>query len=126
MEESYWNPAAVLEDIYHQLYKKRYQEIPRLLVTIHTPLFQEGQFSFYDGEWSSPHGEVEVMAKALNKGCNEEARVSLLQEAAVMGQFIHPRVLQLFGVVSVGEPVSYVLINNAMKYFMCNTIQLFA
>lgn len=48
------------------------------------------------------------MAKVLSKGCSEEARVRLLQEAATMAQFTHPRVLQVFGVVSVGEPVSYV------------------
>ena len=33
-------------------------------------------------------------------------RVKLLQEAAVMGQFLHPRVVRLFGVVTLGQPVS--------------------
>lgn len=108
MEETYWNPVAVLEDIYHQMYKKRYQEIPRALITVHSQLLQEGWFSFYEGEWSSPHGVVEVMAKVMSKGCSEEARLDLLQKAAVMGQFTHPKVLQLFGVVSVEEPVSHV------------------
>ncbi len=45
MEEAYWNPVAVLEDIYHQMYKKRQQEIPRALITIHNQMSQEGQFS---------------------------------------------------------------------------------
>ena len=109
MEESYWNPVAVLEDIYLQMYKKRYQEIPRALVNLQRLLSQVGQFSFYDAEWSSPHGEVEVMIKVSNHGCSDTARVSLLQDAAVMGQFIHPNVLQLLGIVSVGEPVSSIV-----------------
>ena len=45
-------------------------------------------------------------------------RVDLLQKAAVMGQFTHPKVLQLFGVVLVEVPVS-----NVLPYAcMCRTI----
>ena len=30
-----------------------------------------------------------------------------LQEAAIMGQFCHPNVVRLYGVVTVGDPVSH-------------------
>ena len=36
----------------------------------------------------------------------EEEKVRFLQEAAIMGQFSHPNVVKLYGVVTVGEPVS--------------------
>ena len=68
-----------------------------------------GQFGMmYKGVWKSPsRGEVEVAVKILKKGSREEDRVKFLQEAAIMGQFKHPNVVALYGVVSNGEPVSY-------------------
>ena len=45
--------------------------------------------------------------KTLKEGSGEEDRVKFLQEAAIMGQFKHPNVVTLYGVVSEGEPVSY-------------------
>ena len=39
----------------------------------------------------------------------EEEKVRFLQEAAIMGQFSHPNVVKLYGVVTVGEPVSLVM-----------------
>ena len=44
--------------------------------------------------------------KTLNAGIMEDERVKFLQEAAINGQFKHPNVVQLLGVVTVGEPVS--------------------
>ena len=62
----------------------------------------------YKGMWKSPsRGEVEVAVKTLKEGSREEDRVKFLQEAAIMGQFKHPNVVTLYGVVSKGEPVSY-------------------
>ena len=68
-----------------------------------------GQFGVvYKGVWKSPStGEVEVAVKTLKEGSGEEDRVKFLQEAAIMGQFKHPNVVTLYGVVSEGEPVSY-------------------
>ena len=68
-----------------------------------------GQFGVvYKGVWKSPsRGEVEVAIKTLKGGSGEEDRVKFLQEAAIMGQFKHPNVVTLYGVVSEGEPVSY-------------------
>ena len=50
--------------------------------------------------------EVEVAVKTLKEGAGEEDKVKFLQEAAIMGQFSHPNVVTLYGVVTEGEPVS--------------------
>ena len=44
--------------------------------------------------------------KTLNPSASEGDRIKFLQEAAIMGQFFHPNVVKLHGVVTVGEPVS--------------------
>ena len=49
-----------------------------------------------------------MAVKTLKEGSGEEDRVKFLQEAAIMGQFKHPNVVTLYGVVSEGEPVSYI------------------
>ena len=41
----------------------------------------------------------EVAVKSLACNAPENERIKLLQEAAVMGQFHHPNVLALYGVV---------------------------
>lgn len=65
---------------------------------------QFGQVS--KGEWASPLGPVVVAVKSLRKNAVDEDRVKFLQEAAIMGQFHHLNVVKLYGVVTVGEPVS--------------------
>ncbi len=56
---------------------------------------------------SGDGGEVEVAVKTLKEGSGEEDRVKFLQEAAIMGQFTHPNVINMFGCVTDGEPVRY-------------------
>ena len=60
----------------------------------------------YKGVWISPDGDVDVAVKTLKEGSGEEDRVKFLQEAAIMGQFKHHNVVEMYGVVSEGEPVS--------------------
>ena len=61
----------------------------------------------YRGEWKSSLETCEVALKVLSKNQpTEDDRVKFLQEAAIMGQFRHPNVVKLHGVVTVGEPVS--------------------
>ena len=52
-------------------------------------------------------GAMDVAVKRLQSGASEEEKVKFLQEAAINGQFRHPNVVQLMGVVTVGEPVSW-------------------
>ena len=112
-KELYWPPASTTEELYGQLSQKKYQEIPRNSLTV-KDLLGEGEFGqvFY-GEWLSPFGPVEVAVKVSNNADSEE-RVNLLQEAAVMGQFLHPRVVRLHGVITCDEPVSCV--ENGIEY----------
>ncbi len=49
--------------------------------------------------------ELEVAVKVLPTQTSEEERVKLLQEAAVMGQFRHPNVLSILGVITCEDPV---------------------
>ena len=56
--------------------------------------------------WQSPGGAVEAAIKMLKPGSYEMDQVKFLQEAAIMGQFKHPNVIKLYGMVTVGEPVS--------------------
>ena len=66
-----------------------------------------GQFGVVSkGIWQSPKGPLDVAVKQLQPGASEEEKVKFLQEAAINGQFRHPNVVQLMGVVTVGEPVS--------------------
>ncbi len=58
------------------------------------------------GMWQSAVDSTEVAVKMLQPTASETDRVKFLQEAAIMGQFHHPNVVQLHGVVTVVEPVS--------------------
>ena len=60
----------------------------------------------YKAQWSFPGGKLAVAVKVMKPSIAEGAKVRFLQEAAVMGQFFHPNVVKLHGVVTVGEPVS--------------------
>ena len=42
--------------------------------------------------------EEEVAVKLMDEGANEEDRVKFLQEAAIMGQFNHPNIIQILGI----------------------------
>ena len=56
-----------------------------------------GQFgTVYKGLWQSGiRGEIEVAVKTLKKGSGEEDKVKFLQEAAIVGQFKHPNVVEI-------------------------------
>ena len=67
-----------------------------------------GHFGTVDhGEWATRDGlTVDVAIKSLKGSVLEEQEVKFLQEAAINGQFRHPNVLKLLGVVTEGHPVS--------------------
>ena len=48
---------------------------------------------------------MDVAFKKLKDDCCEEEAVRFLQEAAIMGQFRHPNIVQLLGVVTIVKPV---------------------
>ena len=61
------------------------------------------------GTWESPLGAMGVAVKQLQPGASDEEKVKFLQEAAINGQFRHPNVVKLMGVVTTGDTVSYTL-----------------
>ena len=62
------------------------------------------------GVWQYGNECVEVVAvKRLQENCSEVDTIRFLQEAAIMGQFRHSNIIQLHGVVTVGDPVYYIL-----------------
>lgn len=71
-----------------------------------TELLGSGQFGLVNkGIWQKFGKTIEVAVKMLKHSATEEDRVRFLQEAAISGQFQHPNVVRLQGVVTVGEPV---------------------
>ena len=58
----------------------------------------------YKGVWHRTESEdLEVAVKSLKKEANEKEKVLFLQEAAIMGQFHHPYIVQVFGVLLAKE-----------------------
>lgn len=73
-----------------------------------TKCLGEGHFgTVHKGSWDVPGAKLDIAVKTLKPDSSEEDRVMFLREAAIMGQFLHPNVVKLQGVVTVGEPVSY-------------------
>jgi len=69
-------------------------------------LLGSGQFGdVYRGTLQHSRGSIEVAIKTLKSKASKEDRVKFLQEAAIMGQFKHPNVVTLYGVIADGEPV---------------------
>ena len=69
-----------------------------------------GQFGeVHRATWNSHKHELELAVKTLKAGASEEDKVKFLQEAAIMGQFSHNNVIKVHGVVTLGEPVCYLI-----------------
>ena len=74
-----------------------------------TGFLGQGQFGkVQKGEWQSSggRGTITVAIKLLKENSGEEDKVKFLQEVAIMGQFSHPNVIKLHGIVSTDKPVS--------------------
>ena len=68
-----------------------------------------GQFGVVNmGVWSVGDEEREVAVKSLADDSTEDKRIQFLQEAAIMGQFKHPNVITLHGVLTDNDPVGEV------------------
>ena len=58
------------------------------------------------GLWETSSFSEPIAVKILKKNSSITDKIKFLQEAAIMGQFHHPNIVKIFGVVTVGEPVS--------------------
>ena len=105
-DATYWLPAQTAAAIFDQMSNGKYLEIPLSSVKRENKL-GEGQFGeVFKGEWTTPTTTLTVALKSLKSSASVEERLKLLQEAAIMGQFIHPHIVRLYGVVTLSEPVS--------------------
>lgn len=106
-EDPYREPANSVCAICQQMSSRReaYSKISPEDIVLLDELGQ-GEFGVvHRGGWSSPNGQKEAAVKCLRGNQEEEKRVRLLQEAFTMGQFKHPHVVQLYGVVKSGDMV---------------------
>ena len=58
------------------------------------------------GAWKSPNGTIPVALKIVKQEAADEEKIKFLQEGAIMGQFHHPNIIRIHGVVTMDEPVS--------------------
>lgn len=93
-----------------------------------TEVIGSGHFGEVDkGQWKSvkKNATLDVALKTLPKNEKTEDKLKLLQEAMIMGQFSHPNVVQLYGIVSFGQPVSIEsMLASAAIYSVFMTLQL--
>ncbi|XP_058684476.1 ephrin type-B receptor 4 [Poecile atricapillus] len=111
---TYEDPEVALRDFA--------QEIDVTCVTIEE-VIGAGEFGeVWRGRLSLPgQPEAEVAVKTLKGGAGERQRREFLREAARMGQFRHPNVVRLRGVVSAGPPAMIVtefLLHGALDAFL--------
>ena len=106
-EGLYWEPASTLHGIKAQMTQKTNHsfELQPAGITLLEEL-GEGEFGMvHKAEWaSSPHGRIQVAVKSLHKQ-EKESKYKLLKEAAIMGQFSHPNVVRLYGVIDTPSKV---------------------
>ena len=105
---SYWEPGNTEDDLYREMFKRQYRKIS--LADIHSEYqVGEGEFGIvYKGEWTSTKGKTRTVAlKTLKSTASNDEKVKLLQEAAIMGQFSHPHIVKLYGVVKESETVRH-------------------
>eukprot|EP00731_Ephydatia_muelleri_P029679 Em0021g202a len=109
-EDPYCLPSLHEEELYAQLENHRIQKIPRQEIRT-TVALGKGQFGDVEiGTWTNNGRIKEVAVKTLNLSSTKlEDKIKFLQEAAIMAQFKHPNVIQLYGIVTDGEPIILVL-----------------
>eukprot|EP00731_Ephydatia_muelleri_P006930 Em0003g1178a len=106
----YCSPADCEDALYEQLKTHRITKIPPTEIE---SLNELGHGKFGDvhrGVWRNSRTITEVALKTLNPSTSSsDAKVKLLQEAAVMAQFKHPNVIQLYGIVIAGQNLTLVI-----------------
>ena len=120
-ESEYWEPGTTIEGIYAQMSCNHFREINKSEL-VEDKVLGEGNFGLVvSGNWRSKVGNVPVAMKCL-KNENEGSDVNFLQEAAILGQFNHPNVLKLLGMVTLTPPLTMVteLMRIGLKDYLIN------
>ncbi|KAI6657691.1 hypothetical protein LOD99_435 [Oopsacas minuta] len=106
-------PSKDISTIYNEMSKSNFREINRKTLSPQEKLSEAQFFDTFKGNWASNYGDIPVAIRALNNSENTDEVVGVLREAAVMGQFYHPNILKLFGVVTLGKP--YLIVTELHK-----------
>lgn len=116
----YWLPADTEAGIHKQLSEKTFPKIVDKLVSLESKL-GEGEFGeVYKGLWKVPGKSTPTeVAVKIPKGNSDGNRIRVLQEVAILGQFNHPRVAKLCGMVTLGNPVRTALNIHAFSCYKC-------
>ena len=98
--------------------QKKFLNLVDKLVSLENKL-GEGEFGeVYRGLWKvAGQGNPMEVAVKVPKGNSDENRIKVLQEAAILGQFNHPRVARLCGMVTLGNPVRAAITTNNSSLF---------
>jgi focal adhesion kinase 1 len=98
-DSPYDEPPDDEQSIYDVFEAKKYCYIPQQAVRI-TKLIGKGFFAtVHMGVWDTGTKNIEIAVKRLNDNTDREYRVKFLQEAAIIGQFNHPHIIKLIGVI---------------------------
>ena len=122
----FWRPHDTLKGIFDQMSKKFFREIlPNELCC--DKKLGEGNFGFvYNGLWRYPATDTPPVPVAIkiNKSNSDDANLGFMKEAATLGQFDHPNVLKLLGVVTLSNPHMMVteLMYVGLKQFLEDTV----
>ena len=63
--------------------------------------------------------------KTVQDPSDHTSTLNLLREAAIMGQFCHENIIKLYGVVSIGKPVSVVYVFVVIVVFVVVFVYIF-
>ena len=118
----YNEPSSSLDKLFDQMSALNFREInpDTLIISDHLGM---GEFGIvYKGTWISKIGEVPVALKMLKEKSDEAKKIVLFQEAIIMGQFSHPNILRILGIVSNKEPFS--IVSELMKMGMLDFLHM--
>ena len=97
-KDLYWEPPDDPIEIHRQMTVRGYPRIPASELKLLGKL-GEGEFGdVFKGERRLGDAVKIVAVKSLKAGADKSERVKLLKEAAIMGQFKHPNVVEFLGV----------------------------
>ena len=102
----YWTPGSTQGDIFQQMGRQKFLELPPSTLKMGRHLRTTGHSSTTVGEWDCPQGQFEVVVKSVAAEASDKDKLRLLKEAASMGQFRHANVVRFYGVVTLTDPVS--------------------
>ncbi|KAL5475522.1 hypothetical protein EMCRGX_G025349 [Ephydatia muelleri] len=110
-ENPYYAPASQEMELYIQLENQKILKVRRHEIETTDAMLGSGHFGGVQvAVWNGPKGKCEVAIKTLNpSSIKPEDKIKFLQEAAIMAQFKHPNVIQLYGIVTDGEQVMLVM-----------------